>query len=309
MRSVRVLALLVCVGLTMTAGAGTAAGAKSGPRPHLTWWSAKATSDATVFTDPASDVVGGPDLTTVSVHDDSQALLYFDVTIGGTQAIGADDYVDILLNTDENVGTGSPFGAEYDLALTLDSGEWLADLYQWVNDQWVSTGAADTVKPPAGATFSAVVSRTDLGNPPAIDFYAIARSYDGVNDQVLSRDDAPDYSWWRYTPSFVLPPSALVKPVLSAGLSDPVKIVAGERVTVSNSVTRSDNGEPMTNADVAGLVVVNGSPVKLTHTFKNGILRLSFLVPKSAKGKAILVLTGARTCCQVTTRLSRFTVG
>jgi hypothetical protein len=65
--------------------------------------------------------------------------------------------------------------------------------------------------------------------------------------------------------------------------------VAGKRVTVSFPVTQGDTGGPLTQGTMTCRLTVAGKAITHADQFKNGIARLSFVIPKTAKGKQLKV--------------------
>ena len=89
------------------------------------------------------------------------------------------------------------------------------------------------------------------------------------------------------TPS---PPPPPPVPVIGSATIAPGP-VAGRRVTVSFPVTRSDNGAPLTEGTITVTcsASVAGKAIKCAGQSTNGVARLSFVVPKTAKGKRLKV--------------------
>ncbi len=79
------------------------------------------------------------------------------------------------------------------------------------------------------------------------------------------------------------------RPVIGKAVAVPAKLVAGKRVTVSFRVTRSDGGKPLSGGSMVCDPSVGGKLVRHVESFRNGLARLSFVVPKAAKGKQLRV--------------------
>lgn len=83
-------------------------------------------------------------------------------------------------------------------------------------------------------------------------------------------------------------PITIVLPVIGPATIVPGPI-AGKRVTVSFRVTRGDTGAPLTQGTITGDPSVSGKVIAYAKQFKNGVAQLSFVIPKTAKGKKLRV--------------------
>ena len=80
-----------------------------------------------------------------------------------------------------------------------------------------------------------------------------------------------------------------MRPLLGKPVGVPAKPVAGKRFTFSLPVTRSDTGAPLLTGKMARTRRSAGKVIRHTDSFKAGKARLSFVVPKTAKGKLLKV--------------------
>jgi hypothetical protein len=99
-----------------------------------------------------------------------------------------------------------------------------------------------------------------------------------------------------------------VKPVIGAAVLAPARPVAGARVTVTFPVTRSDNGRPLTSGRMICDPSVAGKVIPHAESFRAGKARLSFVVPKTAKGKVVRVKVTITAGKQAATRIRAFKV-
>jgi hypothetical protein len=90
-------------------------------------------------------------------------------------------------------------------------------------------------------------------------------------------------------PQKPLTPPLVVRPVLGKPVAAPAKPVAGKRFTFLLRVTRSDTGAPLLTGKMDCAPTVVGKLLTHTDSFKAGKARLSFVVPKTAKGKLLKV--------------------
>jgi hypothetical protein len=84
------------------------------------------------------------------------------------------------------------------------------------------------------------------------------------------------------------PPVAPVLPVISPAVVWPSP-TAGKRATTSFLVIRSDNNNPLSEGTMIAIPSVAGKVITHGQQFKNGVARVSFVVPKTAKGKLLTV--------------------
>ena len=91
------------------------------------------------------------------------------------------------------------------------------------------------------------------------------------------------------TPQTPVTPPLLVRPLLGKPVGVPAKPVAGKLFTFSLPVTRSDTGARLLTGKMACNPSVAGKTIGHAESFKAGKARLSFVVPKTAKGKLLKV--------------------
>jgi subtilisin family serine protease len=102
-------------------------------------------------------------------------------------------------------------------------------------------------------------------------------------------------------------PPAVVKPkpVFGKPLALPPQPLAGKRFTFTLAVKRSDTGAPLRAGRMVCDPTVAGKLIKHTESFKAGKARLTFVMPKRAKGKQlkikIKIVSGSRSTTRVLT--------
>ena len=96
--------------------------------------------------------------------------------------------------------------------------------------------------------------------------------------------------------------------MIGAPVTTPAYPQSGKRFTVSFSVVRSDSGAPLKNGTMICEPSVAGKVIAHTESFRNGTAKLSFVVPKTAKGKALKVKLAIKTGGQSATKVSTFKV-
>jgi len=248
----------------------------------------------TPFTDPAGDAVDAPDVTGVTVSNDTGGNILFHVALAN---FTPESRVTIYLDTDKNASTGED-GADYQLALdhSADPAQTGWVMGKWTGTDWTDAPQHATVAVSSGTTYADFrVNESELGGTSGFAFQVWTKRY--VADAVTARDFAPDsaLSTWTYdltksTPAPVpmpAPKPVAVKPVFGKLL---VTVpVAGKRVTYSLQVNRSDNGAPRKTGTMICDPSVGGKVIKHAEQFKNGVATLTFVVPKTAKGKTLKV--------------------
>ena len=99
------------------------------------------------------------------------------------------------------------------------------------------------------------------------------------------------------------PRPAVVKPVFGTMLAS--LPVAGNKVVFTLQVKRSDTGAPLTTGKMICDPSVAGKVLKHVESFKGGVAKLTFVIPKSAKGKTVKVkvtiVNGGQSATKITT--------
>ena len=78
-----------------------------------------------------------------------------------------------------------------------------------------------------------------------------------------------------------------MRPLLGKPVGVPATPVAGKQFTFSLPVTRSDTRAALRAGKLVSAVSVGSTPIRHAHSFEHGRARLSFVVPKTARGKVI----------------------
>jgi hypothetical protein len=305
------LAVLVLLGVAVT-GAATVAIAM--PQGEAT------------FSDSEGDSRGGPDVTRVVINDDATlGTINITVIAPGYRPASPDAFrrnVSVWLDTDKNRATGDPEdGTEYGLSAWNESASRYWNAERWYGSDWedVSQSASMSFHQ-SGDVLTWTLNKSDLGAATSFRFYVHACIWDTAAQKHIATDEAPDSGWWDYslsrtTPTPVVPttPAPSAKRVALQVLgpeTTPRSAVAGKRFTVSflaavateQMATKVDiaTGKittvPMTTLRLltgGGKMVcdpsVQGKVITHSESFKNGTARLSFVIPKTAKGKVLKV--------------------
>ena len=274
------------------------------------------------FTDPAGDALGGPDITGVRISGDpatgqisvSATLPRFPLAVTD----GLERYVALWLDTDRNRATGDPEdGTEFGLVAWVDpTGRW------WNAERWNGSTFEDV--PGSTASFSRTgdvltwtVSTSELG-ATSFRFYVLAGTWSEAEQRSTTRDAAPGSDRWEYdiSASSTTPPPPSTPPKSTVGLivdrptAIPKAPIAGKPFAVSFKVTlqktettlvvdlatgetREDlitTWQPLARGKAVATPTAGSKPIRYTASIKAGVLRVSMLIPRAAKGKLLKVL-------------------
>ena len=271
------------------------------------------------FTDPSGDVQGAAaDITSVVVGDEPvSGTITLSVTAAGYAAVpDGTKFVYVYLNTDKNPLTGAsgPGGAEVVLAAAHDAGDSGWAVLRWDGSQFVLVPQTATLGfTRSGDTLTWTFNKSDVGGSSGFTFIVTSVLLD-ASDNLVGRDFAPDEGSWTYDlssppPPAPVKPAAPVKPLIGAPSAGPAKPVAGKSMTVVFPVSRSDTGAALVEGTMICDPSVAGTVVRHTERFADGKARLSFVVPKSAKGRQLKVKVTIKLGTQSATRIATYRVG
>jgi hypothetical protein len=170
---------------------------------------AHASSTPTVFTDPAADVTGAPDITSIAISDTKGVVT---VTVTATGLVPG-TWVDVPFDTDQNPSTGDTTefkdGTEYALEVDNFVGTGIESWFgKWDGSEWVELTATPSMTFLAGAdTYMFTFASADFGGTTAFDFYGYSGA-DGTDAGDVIPDSGPllTYALTPVTPPPVTPP-------------------------------------------------------------------------------------------------------
>jgi hypothetical protein len=257
--------------------------------------SAAKTGNPVTFPEPAGDAAGGLDITSITV-DGTPATGSMTVTLTVpefTPPVGDGKLrmLAVWLDTDKNGSTGSASGSEYSLLFVddpADSEPWW-DVDRWDGSGWKSlpdTASLDFGS--RGDDFQWTLGRSDIGGATSFAFYAEARVVDAAG--AVTRDEAPDESM-KFSYEITGPRVMAIISAPTLGAPAPTRAVAGKRMTVSIPVSWTFGGKTVAlqGAKMICDPSVNGKVVTHLESFDGKVARLTFVVPKAAKGKHLKV--------------------
>ena len=274
----------VALALGLAAATVTTASARAGP--------STVGGNTVTYTDPVGDATSGaPDITGVTAKSDASGTVTFVVTTGGYTDLT--DASDLHRHRSQQCDGITSSGCELMLdGLRLADGVYAAGTFRWVNGDW-----AEAAKPASlafamsGGNATFTISKADLGVTTGFSFWVGTGRYD-TSGNLLGEDHAPNYGLWSFdlnAAPTTTAPAVAVKPLIGAPATTPARAVAGKRFTVSFPVTRSDTGKPLASGTMTCDPSVSGKVIQHAESFGNGTARLSFVIPKTAKGKLLTV--------------------
>lgn len=261
---------LLAVGAALVAACATAAGAAAG---------------SGTFTDPAGDAAGAPDVTGVAISDSPTGLMRLSVSVDGLVADTPTGF-GVFFDTDRNPATGATGGFEYALMAFHDAAGGTYVLVHWNGQQLKVVSAPSLSLSVSGDTYTFSFPKRELGAPASFAFSVLATANDSEGD-ITATDRAPDAGAWIYELS--TPGAPIVRPLIAPPTTAPAKAKAGRPFTVTFLVTRSDTGGLLTGGTMVCEPSVGGRIIGHRESFAAGRAHLAFTIPKSAKGKTLVV--------------------
>jgi hypothetical protein len=247
-------------------------------------------TNAQTFPDSTGEDANAPDITGIDVSNDDNGAITFHIKISNRPALTSDMLVLVFLDTDQNPSTGSANSLGADYLVDLESGgvfllKWDGTTYNDAPSQTSLTYSYDAT----GATVR--VAARDLGATKGFNFGVEATSgividANGDPDFTNSHDDlAPDpgHGFFSYTVISKL----TLKQIAFTTTPKPAK--SGARFTATLAATESDTAGPVTKATVTCDAEIKGARLRATHSLANGVASCFWKLPKTAKGKRLVV--------------------
>lgn len=243
------------------------------------------------FTDPAGDAQDAPDVTAVTVSNDTGGNIMFHIAVTN---FTPESEIVIYLDTDKNASTGDD-GSEYLLSdeHSADPANSGWDMAHWTGTSWVDTPHSTVTVQSTATSIDFRVNKSDLGGASGFGFQVWTRRY--VADAVTARDYTPDGTLSSLTYDLTAPKPAptpapaVVKPVFGVFKTSPAKPVAGKRFNYGIQVTASDTGALLAKGTMVWVPSIAGKVLPHTQLFQQGVAAVTFLIPKAAKGKQLTI--------------------
>jgi hypothetical protein len=245
------------------------------------------------WSDPAGDSGTAPDITSVQIsNSDDGALVAFLVTaplrpgswvgaivdpVEGGAAVNHPRYVVIAMGSDRSVVT---------------------TVYDYYSRQVLGGIPLETTVSAEAVQFSFPAPALAIHDA----FTFRVRSGDAAGGRI---DEVPDFSGaLSYFFSKPAPP-VVPKPVIAKPTTIPAVARAGKRFTVSFKLTRSDTREALTEGTMVCEPSIAGKVLRHAEFYVASTARVSFVIPRSAKGKLlkvkVTVTLGERSATRVAT--------
>jgi len=278
------------------------------------------------YSDPSGDAGPGTDITSLTVRNDTAGGV--SIQLASASPIVANHAVALFIDADRNQSTGDD-GDEYWMFGGPAVG---VAFFAWNGSSWAETN-------PAGFSVGAAASnitefrftQAAIGGVSGFNFAAASISIDPPN--VSFWDAAPNSGYYSYdivtappptttpapapspTPTPTPTPTVTWKLQIGTPVAAPITAVAGRTLAVkfsvnfvsSKGVVRAATGKMVYDPTVAGRMITH------KESFKSGVARAAFVVPKAAKGKLLKVrvkITAkpANGALQSVTRIATFRV-
>jgi hypothetical protein len=229
---------------------------------------AAARDNPAVFTDPANDVAGVPDITRTTVGNTASGTIQFLIEFANRTTLGAGDGLALFMDADRNTSTGDPELPGIDHVIVANAGG--AALARW-NGSTFGLVTAPSLSAAAANGMSISISAADLGNTTGFVFVVVTR--------VDSPPDAPLDIGGPF--EYVLAPPQVdsVSATFSAAAPRAGKVFRLANVTV---LLKTQERVPPTKYTCAATLA--GKRIKGTGTGA-----CSWRLAKTARGKRLVV--------------------
>jgi hypothetical protein len=265
-----------------------------------------ATANSATFTDSTGEDPQGPDITTVVVSNNDAGQISFRMNIPNRPTLGADMILEVWVDSDNNVQTGSPDlgGADYVMQVVRNE----IALYKWDGTDYTrrfGDPSAVTLSFSYQGGITIRISANELGNTKRFKFFVVAISgivvdpvtgdLDGSNSKA---DVAPGGGAGLYPFEVKTAPTRLV---VRSFAPRPAKPVAGRTLSLRLRAVRSDTGAGVRGGRVICAGRVGGTALRAqSGRFVGTEAVCTWAIPANAKGKTFrgsvtIVFEGLRT--------------
>jgi len=243
-----------------------------------------------IFHDPTGDSGTAPDILAVTISNDANGRLDFEIAIPTALELPPNARIFLVLDTDINPNTGNSDTAGAEYYFVIRGAERTYTLYRWNGTGWdPADSSTASVRYAAGARIS--IDRSELGDTDGFSFYAKTRT-DGEGSETGRVDFAPDSGTATYVLPIPIPdppPTVTLKQVVTAAVGAPRPGKPyGIRVSVLLDIDGEQSNVPPTRLSCSAKV---GAAVVKTRVKPAGSLAksCSLVVPATARGKSLVV--------------------
>jgi hypothetical protein len=210
------------------------------------------------YTDPTGDYQGGsPDITGASISNDDSGVVTVVVQFAAGRPLVSGMNAGIYYDTDNNQGSGSPTGSEYEIEVDVGANTWA--YYRWNGSAWehVTSSTGNVTFNDTSATFT--INRSELGNTSRLNFWVFGN---------WAANDATDYDFAPGSGAF--------------GPYDVILAAATTTTTTTTSVTPPP--ATTTTPTTTTTLPPSGATVAGVDTDKDGLADASDKCPKTRGG-------------------------
>jgi hypothetical protein len=245
------------------------------------------------FTDPTGDSGAGPDITGVTISNTVANVIHFQIAIANATILPDNHFVGVFIDADRNPSTGAFGGFEYSIQTAGALGQTLLGL--WNGTTYAQAPAPSLVKIwVSGGTMTFQISNAVLGNTTGFNFWVATEVLPEAGDW---DDVAPDgtavYSYGLSTPHLTG----------ATARFSPAAPRAGRRFSVTSVTLRFGANDQAPAASVRCRATLGGKALR-----GSGRGGCTFSIPRSAKGKRLVVTITAGSGGQSRTFRSTFRV-
>jgi hypothetical protein len=254
------------------------------------------------LTDPVGDSGAAADITSVALSDDAATGLATLVVTATNLPVNG--FVDIWIDTDKNRSTGSLSGSEYYLEAWKSSDDAGWDMEQWSGKDWQEAPESSTERfNRSGDVYTWTFSKADIGDVTGFAFSAASYLFDDSNN-LVAIDLAPDAGDW----TFDFAKAAVIAPAIGKPFAVPASPAAGKLLSVSFPIVRADTGGKLTGGTIVAKTTIAGKAVPRVVSLANGSANVAIQIPKTAKGKTLLVRVTVTVAGKSATRIVSYTI-
>ena len=241
----------------------------------------------TAYSDPTGDNGAAADIGAVTADLAADGYVHVKATIANMPALFTPGFVGLALDTDRSGSTGSIRGADY--IFGVDMSNLGGSLFKWDGSNYVDapTQAGDARYLVGGGAIEFLVRPAALGGATSFNFWVVGSTGEGDSAQ---DDFAPDSGTWFFEVQKPAPAPAPAPAVATSAKATyaPALPTAGKVFRVTGASVRLDNGTSVAAATFRCRATLGGKAVRGT-----GIGGCSFAIPKTAKGKRLVVTVSA----------------
>ena len=248
-------------------------------------------ANSQTYNDSSGENPAAPDITTLTVSNDDAGMVSFRINVPNRPQLGQDMVVDLFVDTDANVNTGSPDFGGTDYVIELIQGE--ANLFKWDGTNFTRRfgdppAVSLSFSYQAGVTFR--ISAAELGNTKRLNFFVIVESgivFDPVTGEPdftnAVADAAPGGGAGLYPYQVITARPTLVVRSLKR---TPAAPRAGSTFTLRMVAARSDTNAVLQNGRVTCVGRAGNARLRAQLArVQGGAAVCTWQIPANAKGR------------------------